>query len=138
MRLVLDTNTVVSGLLWGNKPSLLIEAALEGRVEIFTSHTLLLELEDVLPRRKFARRVEASGFAVAQLTARFALLAKTVAPAVISPVSADPDDDHVLACALAAQADLVVSGDSHLLNLKSYQQIPIVAPAEALERVARG
>ena len=138
MRLVLDTNTVVSGLLWGNKPSLLIEAALAGRVEIFTSHTLLLELEDVLPRSKFARRVAASGFAVAQLSARFALLAKTVAPAVISPVSADPDDDHVLACALAAQADLVVSGDSHLLNLKSYQQIPIVAPAEALERVARG
>ncbi len=137
VRLVLDTNTVVSGLLWGSTPSLLIEAALEGRIEVFTSHALLLELEDVLPRRKFARRIAASGFSVAQLTARFALLAETVAPAVISPVSADPDDDHVLACALAAQADFIVSGDPDLLNLKSYQGIAIVGTAEALRRIAR-
>jgi predicted nucleic acid-binding protein len=47
----------------------------------------------------------------------------------------DPDDDHVLACALAAQADLIVSGDAHLLNLKNYQSIPIVAAAEALTRL---
>lgn len=137
MRLVLDTNTVVSGLLWDKTPSLLIDAALQGRIELFTSQTLLLELEDVLPRRKLARRVAASGLTIAQLTARFALLAKIIAPAVISPISADADDDHVLACALAAHADLVVSGDADLLNLKFYQGIPIVDTAEALERIAR-
>lgn len=137
MRLVLDTNTVVSGLLWNKIPSLLIEAALQGRVDVFTSQALLLELEDVLPRPKLARRVAASGLSIAQLTARFALLAQRIVPAVISPASADPDDDHVLACALAAQADLIVSGDSDLLNLKSYQGIPIVAAAAALERIAR-
>lgn len=137
MRLVLDTNTVVSGLLWDKKPSQLIDAALQGRIEIFTSQTLLLELEDVLPRRKFSRRVLASGFSISQLTVQYALLARSVVPAVISAVSADPDDDHVLACALAARADLVVSGDSDLLNLKSYQGIPIVAAAEALNRVDR-
>jgi predicted nucleic acid-binding protein len=56
-----------------------------------------------------------------------------VVPAVVAPViRADPDDDHVLACALAAKADLIVSGDSHLLNLKTYQGIPIVGAAQAL------
>ena len=137
MRLVLDTNTVVSGLLWDKTPSFLIDAALQGRIELFTSQTLLLELEDVLPRRKFARRVSASGLTIAQLTARYALLARSIVPAAISPVSADPDDDHVLACALAARADLVVSGDSDLLNLKFYQGIPIVGAAGALERIVR-
>jgi putative PIN family toxin of toxin-antitoxin system len=137
VRLVLDTNTVVSGLLWNRNPSLLIDAALQGRVEIFTSEALLLELEDVLPRHKLARRVSASGMSIAQLAARFALLAQRIVPAVISPTSADPDDDHVLACALAAQADLIVSGDSDLLDLKSYQGIPIVGATEALGRIAR-
>lgn len=135
MRLVLDTNTVVSGLLWDNTPSRLIDAGLQGHIELFTSQVLLLELEDVLPRRKLARRVAASGLSVAQLVARYALLAQSVSPAAINRVSVDPDDDHVLACALAAQADLIVSGDPDLLNLKSYQRIPIVNPAEALTRL---
>lgn len=135
MRLVLDTNTVVSGLLWGNTPSRLIDAGLQGHIELFTSQVLLLELEDVLPRRKLARRVAASGLSVAQLVARYALLAQSVSPAAIERVSVDPNDDHVLACALAAQADLIVSGDRHLLTLKTYQGIPIVSPAESLTRV---
>ena len=138
MRLVLDTNTVVSGLLWDKTPSRLIEAGLQGRVELITTRTLLLELEDVLPRPKLAHRVAASGLSVAQLSARYALLARVVEPALIAPTSRDPDDDHVLACALAAQADLIVSGDPHLLDLKSYHAIPIVGAAEALERVAKG
>ena len=54
VRLVLDTNTVVSGLLWDNAPSKLLDAALEGRVALFTTHALLFELADVLPRAKFA------------------------------------------------------------------------------------
>ena len=50
-------------------------------------------------------------------------------------VAPDPDDDTVLACALAAQADLIVSGDAHLLNLKTYHRIPIIAAAAALTRL---
>ena len=135
MRLVLDTNTVVSGLLWDKAPSQLIDAGLQGHIELYTSQALLLELEDVLPRRKLARRVAASGLSIAQLVARYALLAQSVLPAVIARTSADPDDDHVLACALAAKADLIVSGDHDLLNLKTYQRIPIVEAAEALMRL---
>ena len=138
MRLVLDTNTVVSGLLWDKTPSQLIDAGLEGRIELFTSQALLLELEDVLPRRKLARRVVASGLSVAQLVARYALLAQSVSPAAIERVSEDPDDDHVLACAIAAKADLVVSGDSDLLKLGQYHGIPIVTVAEALTRLRQG
>jgi predicted nucleic acid-binding protein len=57
-------------------------------------------------------------------------------PAIIPPVIIeDPDDDVVLACAVAAQVDLVVSGDPHLVKLGQYEGIPIVTPAEAVERV---
>jgi predicted nucleic acid-binding protein len=47
----------------------------------------------------------------------------------------DPDDDHVLACALAARAELIVTGDLDLLTLNTYQNIPIVSAAEAMRRV---
>ena len=59
-----------------------------------------------------------------------------VSPAIIPPVVIDdPDDDAVLACAVAATADLVVSGDPHLLKLEAYQGVPIVTPADAVARL---
>ncbi len=57
MRLVLDTNVVASALLWGGVPRLLLQAAREKRVELFTSTPLLAELTDILGRRKFAQSV---------------------------------------------------------------------------------
>ena len=54
MRVVLDTNTVVSGFLWGEAPRALIEAAVEERIELFTCAALIEELAGILPRQKFA------------------------------------------------------------------------------------
>lgn len=68
----------------------------------------------------------------------FAALAAVVVPAIITPaIASDPADDVVLATALAAQADLIVSGDADVLNLKTYQGIPIVTAAEASLRIAQ-
>ena len=67
----------------------------------------------------------------------YASLAALVRPADIGPVVIrDPDDDKVLACAIAARAELIVSGDNDLLVLASYQNIPIVKITEALDRIA--
>jgi predicted nucleic acid-binding protein len=66
----------------------------------------------------------------------FASLARLVKPAEISPVILeDSDDDAVQACALSAQADYIVSGDSHLVNLHQYQSIPILTAGELLAKV---
>jgi len=73
---------------------------------------------------------------VAQLVDQYAALTALAPATSIAPtVTADPDDDHVLACALAAAADLIVSGDHALLNLKNYHGRPIVRPTEAVQRV---
>ena len=136
MRLVLDTNTVVSGLFWGGLPGQLLDAARAGKVELYTSPALLGELARVLRRRKFSTRVERLSASVDELIEGYGELAQFVRPAAISPVVlADPEDDHVLACALAAKADFIVSGDSHLLSLKTYQGIAIVGAVEALARL---
>lgn len=137
MRLVLDTNTAVSGLLWHGTPGQLIDAAQAGSVELVTSTPLLAELKDVLRRPKFAKQLAARGLSAQEMFDGYAALATLVKAAVIPPTIAhDPDDDAVIACALAASGDLVVSGDAHLLELKHYQGIPIVMAAEAAKRIA--
>lgn len=142
MRVVLDTNVVASGLLWDGVPRQLLQAARNKQSRLFTSTTLLLELTDILERAKFARKLVAAQLSIDQLVERYALLTTVVHPAVIVPaILDDPDDDQVLACAIAAAAELIVSGDRHLHSLGGqYQGIPIVTPVEAmkiLEKVCR-
>ena len=138
MRVVLDTNTVVSALLWGGIPDRLLVAATEGWIELYTSEPLLMELGEALARPKFAQRIHKGGRTVSQLLEQYRGLAELIEPATITPaVLADPDDDQVLACALAARADLILSGDAHLLNLKAFQGIPIVDASDALARLTQ-
>ena len=97
---------------------------------------LLAELEDVLSREKFAERITRVGSSVAQILAGYRALVTIVRPAAIEPTVRDPDDDQVLACATAAQAQLIVTRDKDLLDLRGYQSISILASAEALQRLA--
>jgi uncharacterized protein len=137
MRLVLDTNTVVSGLLWSGPPSQVIDAAITGMVRLFVSAALLDELFDVLQRPKLTRRLALRGLTVQELLAEYAKLVSVVSPTTLpASVSIDPDDDAVLACALAAQAEAIVSGDHHLLDLKVYQGIPILTAPDLLALIA--
>lgn len=107
MRLVLDTNVVVSGFLWESAPRRLIDAAIDGVIEIFTSPVLIEELRGVLRRKKFAKRLAFHRLSPATLIERYATLADIVEPAGVSRVvTADPTDDQIVACAIAAEADL--------------------------------
>ena len=84
----------------------------------------------MLRRDKFLARLQEAQVTADDLLLGFAALATTVEPLAITPVIlSDPDDDNVLACALAAQADVVVSGDRHLLQMGAYSAIPIL-PAD--------
>ena len=133
MRLVLDTNVVASAVLWGGVPRLLLQAGREKRVELFTSAALLAELTDILGRRKFDKKIAASTLTVDQLVDRYAALAALVRPTPTPRIAPDPDDDVVIGTALAAKADLVVSGDKPLLSVAEYQGMRIVGVSQALQ-----
>jgi len=108
MRVVADTNTVLSGLLWLGPPRRLLDRARERALALCTSATLLAELAEVIAREKFVQRAQAAGLSAAELVQDYERLAEIVEPELPpAPVSRDPDDDHVLACALAAQAQLI-------------------------------
>lgn len=139
MRLVLDTNTALSGLLWGGTPGRLIDGAVAGRIQLACSVALLAELQGVLSREKFSGQLARRGITVADVFDGYAALVVLVTPADIPPtVIRDPADDLVLATARAAGADLIVSGDAHLLDLKRFQGVEIVTAAVAVERIGRG
>lgn len=98
----------------------------------------MAELLDVLSREKFATRLTQAGLPPLDIVRELRRLAYMGAPINVPRVIAnDPDDDHVLACALAAQADLIVSGDKHLHSIGGqYQGIRIVSATEAVQMIS--
>ncbi|MBQ1765886.1 MAG: putative toxin-antitoxin system toxin component, PIN family [Aquincola sp.] len=141
IRLVLDTNVVVAGLLWNGPPRRVMELAIasgEGpAVELFSSAVLLDELAHTLAYPKFAGRIAGYGASVSALVTHFTALVTLVVPASVPRVVAnDADDDHVIAAAVAARAQLIVTGErKHLLPIGSHRGIAIVEAADALRRL---
>ena len=135
MRLVLDTNIIVSGLIWGGIPRQLLDLGRNGQVTLFTSSILLDELADVLGRDKFAALLASQEITPAFLMQRYGMLARLVKPQPIERTVRDIDDDAVVATALAAQADVIATGDSDLLVLHPHQEIQILNAADALQHV---
>lgn len=136
MRVVLDTNIVVSALLWGGLPYRLIEAASAGTIDLYSSPALIAELAEILDRSHIAKKMAEQGTSADEVLTLYGRLARIVSPTdVPRVVLSDPDDDHVIACAVLAGAQLVVSGDSDVLALRRHQNIDIVTPADALRRI---
>lgn len=110
---------------------MLLQAAREKRVALYTSTPLLAELTDILGRRKFEKKIEASMLSLDQLVDRYRELTIVVRPMPVSGIAPDPDDDVVIGTALAAKADWIVTGDQPLLSVATYQGIHIVSVSEA-------
>ena len=134
IKAVLDTNVVISAVIFGGKPRKVLNLAIEGKISLFFSEPMLEEIREILGGRKFR-------FTSPQLLAverELEAISDTVYPdRRIKIVKDDPDDDVFIECALAADADYIVSGDKHLLDLKRYGNIKIVNAAEFIEQVGR-
>jgi uncharacterized protein len=130
-RAVLDTNVLVSALISPGGPSaaLLLELR-AGAFELVVSPTLLAELAEVLGRPRFRTYVTvAEAVAYAELVGHEGTIHDDPPPSE-RPLCADPDDEYLIDLARAAGADVLVSGDSHLLILRDV--VPVMTPAEFL------
>jgi putative PIN family toxin of toxin-antitoxin system len=129
---VLDTNTIISGLLWKGAPHAVLALIEQGQVSPYISPPLITELREVLERPKFKPRLEAVTETSDNALGRYLQYAEVVDAPPTPPLVAarDPDDDHVLACAVAVPVDYIVSGDGHLLDLGRYEGIPILSAAD--------
>ena len=129
MKVVLDTNILISAFVFpGGPPEDVFRATLEGRIELVTSPAILAELGRVLTS-KFGWEPSIAEEAVAQV----ARIGTVVRPQVtIAEVADDPDDDRILEAALAGRVDVIISGDRHLLRLRTWRGIKIVRAASFL------
>jgi putative PIN family toxin of toxin-antitoxin system len=137
VRAVIDTNVLVSGLLWRGAPHDLVERVRTGALTLVSSPALLAEFGDVIDRPKFRPILARAGLRPEQLLAELRRVAEIVDPPPLpAPVSRDRSDDAVLALAVASQADLIISGDADLLTLGAYAGIAIVDAAKAAAQIA--
>lgn len=129
MRIVVDTNVIVSALVFGGLPRQVLNLADVGLCLWYFSAAIKGEVERVL-KEKF-------GWSTEEISARGRILwswGTLVKPKVwLSVVKEDADDNRILECAMAAEADAIISGDRHLLRLGSFQSIPIQSPRQFLE-----
>ena len=133
LRVILDTNVLLSGIFFGGVPGGLLRAWQEDRLALVLSPAILAEYHEA--GAELAARYPALA---APLDSILTLLAQTAtiveAPELAARVSADPDDDKFLACAIAARTPLIVSGDKHLLRVSGWRGITVVTPRQCVDR----
>src|SRR5712692_143128 len=130
-RVVLDTNVYISALMFGGLPGSVLDLAFLRAFNLVISPALLDELDEKL-QAKFEMSMEDVAF----LRARLENVAQIVEPGeALSVIAEDPDDNRVLECAVKGKADVIVSGDRHLLKLSRYQGISIVTVRQFMESV---
>lgn len=131
MKLILDTNVLISGIFFGGPPGKILQAWRDGRLTLILSPEIFDEYQRVASalQRKFP---------LVDLTSLLELIvveAEMVQPdALDDGVCADPDDDKFIACALAAGSKLIVSGDKHLLDVNGYRGIEVLKPRTFIDR----
>ena len=132
LRVVLDTNVLISAILFGGRPRQILEKAIRGDVRLCLSEPILEELKGVLQRSKFGYSSEMIQLIVIELMS----IADFVNPsATLNVVLEDPEDNRILECAVEVEANCIVSGDSHLLKLRRYRNTEILNAAGFLERL---
>jgi putative PIN family toxin of toxin-antitoxin system len=131
IRVVADTNIFISALMFGGLPGTFLDLAFVKSFQLVTSPVLLDELDEKL-REKF----EVSEEDAVLIRAWLERCALVVTPGfVVEVIKEDPDDDRVLECAVAVEADYLVSGDRHLLKLGSYEGTPIMTVRQFMDAI---
>lgn len=134
LRTVMDTNVLVSGILWRGVPFQLLRWAEESHLRIYTSLEILGEIYRVLHYPKFQQYIDNQQASPGELFAKIASLCTIIqVDRVVKGICSDADDEKFLSCALAANVEVLVSGDSHLLDLKKYRSIRVLTAREFYE-----
>jgi putative PIN family toxin of toxin-antitoxin system len=130
-RIVLDTNVLISAIVFGGRPREVLAKVIAGTFTMAISAEMLAEFQWVLEGRKFRY----PGAIVQNIVTELLSVSELVRPAMkVEQIKADPADNRILECALESRATCIVTGDRHLLELGEYEGIPILDVAAFLAR----
>jgi putative PIN family toxin of toxin-antitoxin system len=134
MKVVLDTNILVSAMFWNGDSDKIIRLAEEKKVEIILSKDILDELSKVLGYKDIQDKVKDKNLEVRNSFQKIVELATIIeSEEKVDIIKDDPADNKFLECAKAGKADFIISKDKHLFNLKKFENISIITPKEFLE-----
>ena len=128
MKIVLDTNVYISAAILGRVCEEIIQTCRFSNLEVFISKDIIDEIRDKLSHKFLWKNDQVNVFIESIM--EFCQIVKVNEK--ITYIKDDPDDDKVLECAVSADCDFIISGDKHLLKLKSYKTIRILNPADFL------
>ncbi len=132
LKIVLDTNIFISGILFGGKPRKIIESIIEGKVELYLSSGILNEIKEVLEREKFGFPEHISR----QIVFEIESIGHLVRPVEKhSVVHRDDDDNVIIDCAVDAGADFIITGDDDLLSIHEFNNITIISASDFIKHV---
>lgn len=130
IRVVLDSNIIISAIAFRGNPRKILQQALDGKFKLCLSLPILEEVGEVLIRKKFSFPSEFIEVTLAELK-KISLFVKPHNQ--INIITRDPDDNRILECASEAKAQYIVTGDLDLLDLGEYEKISILSAREFLE-----
>ena len=134
IQVVLDTNVIISGLIFFGPPRLILKHVIEGDIKLCISEEIIDEVKGVLEEKKFNYLPEITAIIRRELIS----ISKLINPRrKLKIIEKDPKDNMVLECALEGQVNYIVSGDTHLLELKRFQDITIVKPSDFIKILKR-
>jgi len=126
-QVVIDTNVLISGMLWRGIPYQLLTWAEQGKLRVYSSLDILTEVDRVLHYPKFQQYLDQQRTSSRELFEKIESLCTVVyVDQHVTGVCSDAADEKFLSCALAAGVGVIVSGDRHLLDIKQYRSIRIV------------
>ena len=134
IQVVLDTNVIISGLIFFGPPRLILKHVIEGDIILCISEEIIDEVKGVLEEKKFNYTPEITAIIRRELIS----ISQLIYPRKkLKIIEKDPKDNMVLECALEGQVNYIVSGDTHLLELKRFQDITIVKPSDFIKILKR-
>lgn len=131
MNIIIDTNVFISGIFWSGAPSNILKAWKNRKITLIASQEILDEYDRVSKAlSKQYPKIDLSPF-----IELLAINSKIYTPLKLKEkISRDPDDDKFIACALAANVKIIISGDQDLLSIGEYKGINIIKPADFLKQ----